>query len=80
MDITLTPTLLAAIPVVVGVVEVLKATGIPSKWAPLMSLALGLGASLLLGGTPFVIVLGGLVVGLSASGLYSSSKTTFSAS
>lgn len=77
MDILLTPTMLAAIPVVVGVVQVIKSTGLPDRWAPLTSLVLGLGVGILAGGTPLVMVLGGLVIGLSASGMYSGAKATF---
>ena len=76
MDIILTPLLLASIPIVLGVVSVLKITGLSDRWAPLASLILGVGVSALIGGTVVTIVLGGLVVGLSASGLYSGTKTT----
>lgn len=78
MDILLTPTMLAAIPVLVGVVQVIKTAGLPDRWAPAISLVLGLGVGLLAGGTPLVVVLGGLVIGLSASGMYSGAKATFS--
>jgi hypothetical protein len=67
------------VPIVLGVVEGLKQTGISSKWAPLLSLVLGvLGVYLVEAFTlsgPLIIE--GLVVGLSASGLYSGVKKTF---
>lgn len=75
--IVISPVLLGAVPVILGVVSVLKGVGLPSKWAPLVSLVLGLGVAFLVGGTLLTIVLAGLTVGLSASGLYSGSKATF---
>lgn len=74
--IDISPTLLAASPIILGVVSMVKGLGVPSKWAPLISIALGIGAAALLGGTPFVIVMSGIVVGLTASGLYSGAKAT----
>lgn len=68
---------IALIPVIVGLVEVLKGLGLPNKLAPVASLIFGVVAGVfyaspgdLLGG-----VLIGLALGLSASGLYSGSKT-----
>jgi hypothetical protein len=78
MDIVLTPLMLAAIPVVLGVVSVIKTAGLPDRWAPSVSLILGLGTAFLVGGASIAtIVLGGLIIGLSASGLYSGPKATF---
>lgn len=77
MDITqLNPLLLASIPVILGVVSLIKGLGLPSRFAPLASVILGLGVSFLIGGTPFIVIMGGLIVGLSASGLYSGTKAT----
>jgi len=76
-DIILNPLLLGSIPVVLGVVSAIKKVGLSSRWAPIVSLVLGLGLSFFLGGdTTFQVVLQGLVVGLSASGLYSGTKAT----
>lgn len=63
-----------AIPIVMGVIEALKQAGLPSRWAGVVSIALGA-----LGGVVFgasldawrVAVPQGLYVGLAASGLYS---------
>lgn len=77
MDIVLSPVLLAAIPIVIGVVSLIKSFGMDSKWAGLLSLVMGLFLSFLAGGSNMLdVVLQGLVVGLSASGLYSSTKST----
>lgn len=65
------------VPVVIGIIEVVKLAGLPSRFAPLLSLVLGvLGATYLVGGDLAVTVLQGLIVGLSASGLYSGTKAT----
>lgn len=77
MDIILTPLMLASVPVVIGIVSALKAAFLPSRFAPLVSLVLGLGVAFLIGGFSGLAVLGGLVIGLSASGAYSQVKTTF---
>jgi len=61
------------IPLVVGLVEVIKrATGLNSKYAPLLSLVLGLLLSGISGffSTIGELVLSGIIVGLSSSGLY----------
>lgn len=72
MDFTL------AVPIVLALVEVAKRSGLSSKWAPALSVALGL---LMLGvwgteGDVLQNLLEGLVAGLSASGVYSGVKAT----
>lgn len=69
---------IALIPVVTGIVEVAKRFGLPTHWAPLVSLALGIvsGFVYLYPGEPAQAVLAGVVIGLSASGLYSGVKNT----
>lgn len=64
------------IPLIIGIVELLKKTGVHKKLLPLISLALGIGI-----GVVYVAnvdwkqgVLVGAMLGLSASGLYSGSK------
>lgn len=66
--------MLALVPIVLGLVSVAKMY-LDSKWAPLLSLVFGIAGaflfpSLTLGET----IVGGIVVGLSASGLYSGAK------
>ncbi len=58
-------------PIVIGLVGTVKALGLDSKFAPLASIAFGIGLSLVLGAHPLV----GIVAGLSASGLYSGTKS-----
>jgi len=65
---------LVVIPLIVGVVEVLKRAGLPIKYAPLTSLAIGFffGVFFIESFKEGIIV--GMMVGLSATGLYSGSK------
>jgi hypothetical protein len=73
-----------ALPVVTGLVEVAKQTGVPSKLAPLASLLLGVLVMVLLAWSGALegmedpisgsTILGGLISGLGASGLYSGGK------
>ena len=68
--------------VVIGLVSTAKVSGLPSNWAPLLSLVLGVVVdvafkSVLLGSVTFGFAfLTGIVTGLTASGLYSGVKTT----
>ena len=66
MDITI------LIPIVTGLVSAIKTAGLPSKYAPAVSLVLGIAAAYLINDT----IVSGLVIGLSASGLYSGVKAT----
>ena len=65
----------ALIPATMGLVEVAKSAGLPGKYAPIVSLAigiaLGIGTSLDNIGKGVIV---GVAVGLSASGLYSGTK------
>lgn len=65
------------IPVIIGLIEVLKVYGLPKKLMPIFSLIFGIG-----GGMLYLFpqdwksgILAGIIMGLSASGLYSGSKT-----
>ena len=73
----------AAVPLIVAVVELCKALGLPTRLAPLAAVVVGLALGML--GTLVAFypaarpwlegVLGGIVLGLAASGLYSGQKT-----
>lgn len=69
----------AALPLVVGIVEVLKRAGLPHKYAGLVGLALGVGGGIaygaLAGLTPLEALPQGLLVGLAASGAWSTTKS-----
>ena len=66
------------IPVVVGVVEAVKrAFKMPSKYCPLLSIAIGVGLSyFMVFDSLSAALFRGLVVGLSAVGLYSGARAT----
>lgn len=62
--------------VTTGITEVIKRLGISKRFVPLVSLVIGVGAcAVFVGMTPDVL-LQGVIVGLTASGLYSSTKAT----
>lgn len=67
-----------AVPLVVAITEVFKMSGFNNKFAPMISLVVGLGLSFLINMDTGMsqIVVSGIIYGLSASGLYSSVKTT----
>lgn len=65
----------ALIPATMGLVDVAKRAGLPSKYAPVLSLAIGIGLGLAtnIGNAQKGIIVG-IAIGLSASGLYSGTK------
>lgn len=67
-----------AVPIVLALVEVAKRSGLNSRWAPALSVALGLVLLGIWGNEVDVLgnLLEGLVAGLSASGVYSGVKAT----
>lgn len=65
------------VPVIVALVSGVKQAGMDSRFAPILSIALGLAGFYLLGtGELGPRLFEGLIAGLSASGLYSGVKTT----
>lgn len=79
-DITLfiVPAQLALIPVIIGVNQVWKKLGLATRYVPLASIVVGIAVSYFTPGVtlPFQIIVGGLVVGLSAVGLFSGTRAT----
>lgn len=71
MEFFISQEVLALVPLTVGLVEVIKLTGLSERFAPLCSLFIGIGLSLFVMDTLSAVVLGGIAVGLMASGLYS---------
>lgn len=64
-----------SVPVVVGVVAAIRqATDLPARFLPLLSLAAGMATGMLFGGVTTTALAEGVVIGLSASGLYSGAK------
>ena len=72
----LSPVATLAIPLVIGLVQVAKTLGMPSKYAPLTAIIAGMVLIALTGETWQASIAQGLLVGLAASGLYSGTKTT----
>lgn len=64
------------IPIIVGLSQVIKNMGFPSRFIPLLNLVLGIGISFLAfeGIQWHEKIIQGFVVGLSASGIYDQSK------
>lgn len=67
------------VPLVIGLVQIVKSAGLPSTWAGAVAVGLGIGTQFLattLIASPHwgVTVLLGIGVGLSAAGLYSTVK------
>ena len=69
---------IALVPVVTGMVQLLKMSGLPKKYAPISSLLLGIlsGYYYLAPDDPPKAIFMGIIVGLSAVGLYSGTKNT----
>lgn len=60
---------LLSIPAIVTAVEATKMAGLPSKWAGLAAIVIGAAFGFGIGN-----LVGGIILGLSASGLYSGAK------
>jgi ABC-type glycerol-3-phosphate transport system permease component len=79
-DITvfIVPLQLALIPVLIGLNEVWKTLGVTNRWIPLASILVAIGISFIVPGVDsvFQAIIGGLVVGLSAVGLFSGVRAT----
>jgi hypothetical protein len=74
--VSISPISLALVPVVLGLVSLAKIY-ISSKWAPLLSLVLGIGAAFFIPSSTIALtILQGILIGLSASGLYSGARST----
>lgn len=75
----LSPAIVALVPVVMGITTVLK-NFIDSRYSPIVALALGVAGSFLFpGATLAATIVSGIVVGLTASGVYSGVKSVASA-
>lgn len=67
---------LVLVPVVLGVVEAIKRAGLSSRWAALVSIALGILGAWALGGFSSLNIVEGIIAGLTASGLWSGVRAT----
>lgn len=73
----ITPDLLVLVPIVIALVQILRGVGLPTQFAPVAALVIGVTGAIALTTPSVVAAIQGILVGLSASGLYSGSKTTF---
>lgn len=66
----------ALVPLILGLVELCKQSGLPDKWSPVLSVLLGLLAGMfaLDVSNLYEGIVVGLALGLSATGLYSGTK------
>ena len=76
MEFYVTKELLAVVPLVIGCVEAFKYVGLPPKFAPIISVIMGVIFAALVAANVPSLVLGGITVGRLASGLYSGVKAT----
>ena len=68
----------AMVPLILALVQVAKMLNLPNKWAPILSIGIGIVLSFLFAHeNPDLTdnILAGIIYGLSASGLYSGTKT-----
>jgi len=66
---------LILVPIIIGVVEVVKKVGLKNKYAPLLALALGIAGGLAVVSNDVQGLIQGTMLGLSASGLFAGYKT-----
>lgn len=66
----------AIVAVIIAICQALKYAGFPSRFIPLVSIALGIAGALYFGKSDLLTVLAGIVTGLTASGLFSAFKAT----
>lgn len=78
MELVGTITLAVITAVVIGLVQVFKGLGLPAKWCPLAAIACGVLATLGLSlfEANFSVIMTGIIIGLTAVGLYSGTRAT----
>lgn len=65
---------IALVPFIIAIVQVVKTAGLSSRYAPLLSVALGIAFGTGMGQFNFDGIIHGIAIGLSASGLWSGGK------
>lgn len=63
------------VPFTIGLVEIIKGLGTPVRFAPVASVLIGIGLAFFVMHSIPAVILGGIAVGLMASGLYSGVRT-----
>lgn len=70
-------TFMVLVPVVVALVEGIKRVGLNARYCGILAILLGIGGAAITAGVfSTAIILPGLIVGLTASGLYSAGRST----
>ena len=72
----ITGTFVILVPIIMALVQVIRGLGLDVRFAPVAAIALGIVGAVGLDVFSFSTVLSGIVVGLTASGIYSGVKTT----
>ena len=71
-------TTLAAVPAILAVINLVKSVGLPSRWAPIVAVFLGVAFNVAEGAFAdnfwYGLIRGGLILGLGAAGLYDTAK------
>ena len=64
-------------PLTLAFVEIVKELGLPKKWSPVLAIIVGVGFSFMVGtGSWQETAITGIIIGLSACGIYSGVKNT----
>lgn len=74
----ITPAHIAFVPIVIALTQVFKGFVESPKWnrfIPLVAIVVSIGLCAILGGGLLPVIVGGIVVGLTACGMYSASAT-----
>lgn len=74
------PLILAIVPVIIGLVAIAKGVDMPTKYAPILAIVLGIGLVALTGGLWQSWIIQGIIAGLAASGLWSGARAVTSSS
>lgn len=71
----MTPLVIAGIPIIVGLSAMARGLALPERFSPLADIIFGILVVILVGGTTWKgDILQGIIIGLSAAGLYNGSK------
>lgn len=74
----ITPAHIAMVPVVIGLTQAVKNFFETDRWnrfIPLFAIAIGIALSSIIGGGIIPVTVGGIIIGLSACGMYSTGST-----
>lgn len=64
------------IPIIIGIVQAIKKVGLDTRYAPILSVVLGIAGAYFFIGTDSSSIILGIVAGLTSCGLWSGTKAT----